>query len=172
VQRRGLLSRLLAVPVLAGMTVASAADQPKKPLKIMMKSAWGSDDPTKAAFPFLHGHALAEALLRGGREPGGAGLTAAAAAGSGTGERARPDRHAAYYRRPSRSSRRPSSPRRACDTESSARSLSPASACTARALLKRLKNASRKDAIRVLIDRVKLTPAGASTYYQKYKVGV
>jgi hypothetical protein len=24
----------------------------------MMKSAWGSDDPTKAAFPFLHGHAL------------------------------------------------------------------------------------------------------------------
>jgi len=27
----------------------------------MMKSAWGSDDPTKAAFPFLHGNALAEA---------------------------------------------------------------------------------------------------------------
>jgi len=26
-----------------------------------MKSAWGSDDPTKAAFPFLHGTALAEA---------------------------------------------------------------------------------------------------------------
>jgi predicted peroxiredoxin len=32
-----------------------------KPLKIMMKSAWGSDDPTKSAFPFLHGLALAEA---------------------------------------------------------------------------------------------------------------
>jgi hypothetical protein len=32
-----------------------------KPLKILMKSAWGSDDPTKAAFPFLHGLALAEA---------------------------------------------------------------------------------------------------------------
>jgi predicted peroxiredoxin len=32
----------------------------RKPLKIMMKSAWGSDDPTKAAFPFLHGLALAE----------------------------------------------------------------------------------------------------------------
>jgi predicted peroxiredoxin len=31
------------------------------PLKIMIKSAWGSDDPTKAAFPFAHGHALAEA---------------------------------------------------------------------------------------------------------------
>jgi len=27
----------------------------------MFKSAWGSDDPTKAAFAFLHGNALAEA---------------------------------------------------------------------------------------------------------------
>jgi len=26
-----------------------------------MKSAWGSDDPTKAAFPFLHADALSEA---------------------------------------------------------------------------------------------------------------
>jgi hypothetical protein len=26
-----------------------------------VKSAWGSDDPTKAAFPFLHANALAEA---------------------------------------------------------------------------------------------------------------
>jgi len=33
----------------------------KKPLNILMKSAWGSDDPTKAAFPFLHGLALSEA---------------------------------------------------------------------------------------------------------------
>jgi predicted peroxiredoxin len=29
--------------------------------RILVKSAWGSDDPTKAAFPFLHGNALAEA---------------------------------------------------------------------------------------------------------------
>jgi hypothetical protein len=29
-----------------------------KPLKIMMKSAWGSDDPTKAAFPFYMGMRL------------------------------------------------------------------------------------------------------------------
>jgi len=28
--------------------------------KVLIKSAWGSDDPTKAAFPFLHGNALAE----------------------------------------------------------------------------------------------------------------
>jgi len=60
-QRRGLLSRLMAAPVLAGMAAAGAAEEPKKSLRIMMKSAWGSDDPTKAAFPFLHGHALAEA---------------------------------------------------------------------------------------------------------------
>ena len=30
-------------------------------MKILVKSAWGSDDPTKAAFAFLHGNALAEA---------------------------------------------------------------------------------------------------------------
>lgn len=29
--------------------------------RILLKSAWGSDDPTKAAFPFLHGKAFAEA---------------------------------------------------------------------------------------------------------------
>jgi len=29
--------------------------------KILVKSAWGSDDPTKAAFPFLHSNALVEA---------------------------------------------------------------------------------------------------------------
>jgi predicted peroxiredoxin len=29
--------------------------------KILVKSAWGSDDPTKAAFPFLHANAIAEA---------------------------------------------------------------------------------------------------------------
>jgi predicted peroxiredoxin len=52
------------MPLLAGVAsaapLARGADQKKK-LKIMMKSAWGSDDPTKAAFPFLHGGALAEA---------------------------------------------------------------------------------------------------------------
>lgn len=29
--------------------------------KVLVKSAWGSDDPTKSAFPFLHANALAEA---------------------------------------------------------------------------------------------------------------
>jgi predicted peroxiredoxin len=29
--------------------------------KVLIKSAWGLDDPTKAAFPILHANALAEA---------------------------------------------------------------------------------------------------------------
>ena len=60
-ERRCLLSRLAALPLFAGISTIAAATDQKRPLKIMMKSAWGSDDPTKAAFPFLHGHALAEA---------------------------------------------------------------------------------------------------------------
>src|SRR5579862_8735077 len=64
-ERRRLLSRLAVLPFLAGLATraapASAPSESQKKLKIMMKSAWGSDDPTKAAFPFLHGNALAEA---------------------------------------------------------------------------------------------------------------
>ena len=58
--RRNALTQLAVLPLMmaAGPSVAA---ETKLPLKIMMKSAWGSDDPTKAAFPFLHGHALAEA---------------------------------------------------------------------------------------------------------------
>ncbi len=37
------------------------ADEAKKPLKIMMKRAWGADDPPRAAFPFSHGLVLSEA---------------------------------------------------------------------------------------------------------------
>jgi len=54
------LAQLAALPlVVAGGSLEGQASH--KPLKIVMKSAWGSDDPTKAAFPFLHGLALAEA---------------------------------------------------------------------------------------------------------------
>lgn len=63
-ERRRLLSRLAVFPLLAGVaanTSTVAQGDPKQRLRIMMKSAWGSDDPTKAAFPFLHGNALAEA---------------------------------------------------------------------------------------------------------------
>src|ERR1700720_5045221 len=63
--RRFFLSRLAGLPLLAMAAAdgvqAQVQGQTHKPLKIMMKSAWGSDDPTKAAFPFSHGLALAEA---------------------------------------------------------------------------------------------------------------
>ena len=57
--RRSFLSNLITLPFL-GMT-AWSQQATNKTIKIMMKSAWGSDDPTKAAFPFLHGLALSEA---------------------------------------------------------------------------------------------------------------
>jgi hypothetical protein len=60
--RRSFLSQLVALPLMALAGFDSASAEPVqtspargKPLNIMMKSAWGSDDPTKAAFPFLHG---------------------------------------------------------------------------------------------------------------------
>jgi hypothetical protein len=58
--RRNALTQLAALPLMMAAG-SSAMAETKSPLKIMMKSAWGSDDPTKAAFPFLHGSALAEA---------------------------------------------------------------------------------------------------------------
>jgi predicted peroxiredoxin len=59
--RRKFLARLAALPFLALAAPKLAAQSSSKKLNIMMKSAWGSDDPTKAAFPFSHGLALAEA---------------------------------------------------------------------------------------------------------------
>jgi len=54
------LAKLAALPfvVSGGLLQGESA---RKPLKILMKSALGSDDPTKAAFPFSHGLALTEA---------------------------------------------------------------------------------------------------------------
>ena len=54
--RKDFLRNLLPLPFLGRASIRG-----EKKLKIFMKSAWGSDDPTKAAFPFLHGMALAEA---------------------------------------------------------------------------------------------------------------
>src|SRR5580765_8486268 len=58
--RRSFLKYLAALPFVATATAATAGASGTK-LKILVKSAWGSDDPTKAAFPFLHGDALSEA---------------------------------------------------------------------------------------------------------------
>jgi predicted peroxiredoxin len=57
--RRSFLKKF-AAPLLATATLGTAGAGTAK-LKIMIKSAWGSDDPTKAAFSFLHGDALSEA---------------------------------------------------------------------------------------------------------------
>jgi predicted peroxiredoxin len=60
-ERRKLFSCLAGLPLFA-WGAAKAQTPAKKPtLKLMMKSAWGSDDPTRASFPFVHGLALAEA---------------------------------------------------------------------------------------------------------------
>lgn len=56
--RRTFLAQLAGLPFLG---LGSKIADEKKPLKIMMKSAWGSDDPTRAAFPFAHGLVLADA---------------------------------------------------------------------------------------------------------------
>ena len=56
--RRRFLASLAGLPFLS---FTAKAQEPKKSLKVMMKSAWGSDDPTRAAFAFIHGLALAEA---------------------------------------------------------------------------------------------------------------
>ena len=60
--RRKLLSHLACLPFFAlGTATAQEPAKTSKPLKIMMKSAWGSDDPTRASFVFAHGLALADA---------------------------------------------------------------------------------------------------------------
>ena len=58
--RRSFLKHLAVLPLAATAGPATTGASTTK-LKIFIKSAWGSDDPTKAAFPFLHGDALSEA---------------------------------------------------------------------------------------------------------------
>jgi predicted peroxiredoxin len=59
--RRRFLAQLAAWPLAAVLPAIGVPSRPAPKLKIVLKSAWGSDDPTKAAFPFSHGNALAEA---------------------------------------------------------------------------------------------------------------
>ena len=62
--RRELLNKLPQALGLGLLGLGSARAQETsahKTLKIMIKSAWGSDDPTRASFPFAHGLALADA---------------------------------------------------------------------------------------------------------------
>ena len=59
--RRRFLAQLATWPLAALVPITTFAEPRSASLKIMLKSAWGSDDPTKAAFPFSHAHALSEA---------------------------------------------------------------------------------------------------------------
>jgi predicted peroxiredoxin len=54
--RRKFMSLLFGLPALG---FASSA-QPSPRMKVLIKSAWGSGDPTQAAFAFHHANAFAE----------------------------------------------------------------------------------------------------------------
>jgi predicted peroxiredoxin len=56
--RRTFLSQLLGLPFLA---LGTKAQEAKKTLRILMRSSWGTDDPTRASFVFAHALALADA---------------------------------------------------------------------------------------------------------------
>jgi predicted peroxiredoxin len=56
--RRRFLSQLVALPFLA---LGVKGQESKKTLKIMMRSSWGTDDPTRASFVFAHALALSDA---------------------------------------------------------------------------------------------------------------
>lgn len=56
---------VLAVGAIAAPTSEAQTQQPqappKKKLHILMRSSWGTDEPTRASFAFSHGLALADA---------------------------------------------------------------------------------------------------------------
>ncbi|HET7185566.1 MAG TPA: DsrE family protein [Terriglobales bacterium] len=61
-------TQLAAGALAAGAVTASTSEAqtpqpqaPKKKLHILMRSSWGTDEPTRASFVFSHGAALAEA---------------------------------------------------------------------------------------------------------------
>jgi len=56
-----ILPKLFGLSVLGLGTADAQTTEAHKSLNIMIKSAWGSDDPTRASFPFVHGLALADA---------------------------------------------------------------------------------------------------------------
>jgi predicted peroxiredoxin len=55
---RRFLAQLIGLPFLA---LGVKSEESKKTLKIMMRSSWGTDDPTRASFVFAHALALSDA---------------------------------------------------------------------------------------------------------------
>jgi predicted peroxiredoxin len=58
--RRSFLWRLLPAHLLPALVAGRPQDGPRK-AKVLIKSAWGSADPTQATFPFHHANAFADA---------------------------------------------------------------------------------------------------------------
>jgi len=61
-------ARLAGAALAAGSVSASTSEAqteqpqtPKKKMRILMRSSWGTDEPTRASFVFSHGLALADA---------------------------------------------------------------------------------------------------------------
>ena len=61
--RRGFLGHLFGFSTVAAVgRVQPSAPEPAKPkARVLIKSAWGSADPTQASFPFHHANAFAAA---------------------------------------------------------------------------------------------------------------
>jgi predicted peroxiredoxin len=62
--RRRILTRFskaIGVSFLASQPATTQTSGARKKLKILMRSSWGTDDPTRASFPFAHALALFEA---------------------------------------------------------------------------------------------------------------
>jgi predicted peroxiredoxin len=57
--RRSFLSRVMGLSAFGSGPVRASEVPPKS--RILIKSAWGSADPTQASFPFHHARAFAEA---------------------------------------------------------------------------------------------------------------
>ncbi len=51
----------LAVGAMVASTSEAQAQTPAKKLKILMRSGWGTDDPTRGSFVFAHALAFADA---------------------------------------------------------------------------------------------------------------
>jgi predicted peroxiredoxin len=56
-----LAAGVLAAGAITASTGSAQTQQLKKKLHILMRSSWGTDEPTRASFVFSHGLALAEA---------------------------------------------------------------------------------------------------------------
>ena len=55
------LSQVLGAGLLPSRPAAAQASAARKKLKVLMRSSWGSDEPTRASFPFEHALALSDA---------------------------------------------------------------------------------------------------------------